>query len=202
MRETRDLGLVPEGQLLERTKGRTPRDLAAQPGSPFESILAAAELSGRGQSALAEQMKLLKDPDETVRYWAVVGLHCQGERARAAVPALQTALGDSSASVRIEAAWTLAELGQVESGIRSLARELDTENEWAAVHAARALNLLGSRSSAALPAIRSGLEKWAEQYPATSALNNALDKLQPGATTNIRYLKRLIETQHLLISEN
>ena len=39
-----------------------------------------------------------------------------------------------------------------------------------AVHAARVLNLLGLRAAVALPAIRSGLNKWSKQYAVASAL--------------------------------
>ena len=156
--ETRDLGFLPETDLARRSRGGTPYEMARRGDAyPLERILAAAELVGTGAKALGRQVKLLKDSDGAVRYWAAVGLRAQGDRARAAVQPLTGALSDAAAAVRIEAAWTLAGLGRADAALKVLIRELGSPDKRAALRAARALQMLGETARPALPAMRRAL---------------------------------------------
>ncbi|MGB2824862.1 MAG: sulfatase, partial [Phycisphaerae bacterium] len=90
--ETRDLGFLSEADMAERSRGLTPYEVARKGGTyPMERILDAAELVGAGPEAMPAQVKLLKDNDPAVRYWAAVGLRALGPRARVATGALASA---------------------------------------------------------------------------------------------------------------
>ena len=80
--ETRDVGFLPEPDVVAVTGGKPAYDWARQPGAyPLERILAAADLVGRPE-ALEKQIALLGDSDRGVRYWAAVGLTAQGSAGR------------------------------------------------------------------------------------------------------------------------
>ena len=160
MLETRDLGFLPELELAERSAGSTPFEIAGSAERyPQERIIDAAELVGRGPQVLDKQVRLLADGDSAVRYWAAVGLRAQGPKAAPARDALAEALGDASPSVRIEAAAALAGLDKADKALAVLVRELRSADPYAALHAARTLQLLGEKARAALPAMRKMLAK-------------------------------------------
>ncbi len=155
MMETRDAGLLTEPQVWDRIGATgTPFELAHDDAKyPLARLLAAADLVGRSE-AVPKQTKLLRDADDGVRYWAAVGLHAAGPNAESARPALREALKDASAVVRIEAAAALVELGETAEPLRVLEQELRSKRRDAALHAARALQLLGNRARPAWPVMR------------------------------------------------
>jgi arylsulfatase A-like enzyme len=158
MVEIRDVGFLTEHQQAARTRGKAPLDWARQPDAyPQDRILAAADLVGRAE-ALDQQITLLQDADSAVRYWALVGLRAQGPRAAAARAAIAKALDDSSATVRIEAADVLTSLGDGRRPLEVLLAELRGSDAYAAVHAARTLELLGERARPAAAAMRDMLD--------------------------------------------
>jgi len=158
MVETRDVGFLSEHDLAARTGGKPPFDWARQAGSyPLDRILAAAELVGRAE-AMEKQAALLGDADGGVRYWAAIGLRARGARAASARAAIAKALDDSSASVRIEAAAILASLGDSGRPLGLLAAELRGKDANAALHAARALELLGEKAQPVAAAMREVLD--------------------------------------------
>jgi len=155
----RDLGFLPELDMIARGRGSTPYEMARSKGPyPLERILGAAELVGAGPEAMGRQIGLLaKDTDPAVRYWAAVGLHALGRLADKATPALIAAMSDASAAVRIEAAWALAELGRPDRALPLLTKELAGADRRAAIRAARALQMLGPVARPALPAMKRAL---------------------------------------------
>ncbi len=159
MKETHDLGFLPESEAWRRSESTTPYELARQPGRyPLDEILAAADLVGCPGS-LAGQTQLLSDPDSAIRYWAAVGLRAQGNAAQAAAATLRTALRDPSPPVRIEAAAALVALGGDEAALETLAAELQGESPAVIIRAARALQLLGDRARPVRPAIEAALRE-------------------------------------------
>jgi len=89
IRKTHDIGFLPECEVARRCEGRTPYEIARDENLyPQKRIVAAAELVGTGEGSLSKQTALLKDDDAGVRYWATVGLHALGEKARPAAKAL------------------------------------------------------------------------------------------------------------------
>jgi len=182
----RDAGFLTEPQVRERIGAfSTPFALAKDPKKyPLTRLLDAADLVGRS-GAVAQQVKLLGDADDGVRYWAAVGLRAAGKDAAPAREALKTALKDVSAVVRIEASVALIQLGETETGLRVLEAELRSEQGDVAVHATRALELLGEVARPALPAMRATLdgvdqEKFGEYALFLRfSLESALENLQP-----------------------
>jgi N-sulfoglucosamine sulfohydrolase len=158
VRQTRDLGFLPEAEVWARLQGSTPWKLACDAiRYPQQRLLETAQLVGQ-HDAVSRQIQRLADADAGVRYWAAMGLHAAGRDAAPATGTLRTALGDASPSVRIEAAGALAMLGEVQATIRLLARELQSPQLDNALHAARTLQLLGEKARPALPAMKSVLK--------------------------------------------
>jgi len=106
---TRDIHFMPEYEIMKRSAaGATAYEFRQQKDAyPFERILAAANLSGMGAAVAPEQVRYLKDPDATVRYWAAIGLDAQETLSDEHAAALQAALDDPHPCVQIAAAGTL-----------------------------------------------------------------------------------------------
>jgi hypothetical protein len=169
MVSSRDLGLLPEGDMARRSAGSTPYEMAgeaemAKSGEkdrkddskryPQQRILAAAELVGRGPGVRDRQVALFEDADAAVRYWAAVGLGALGTDAAPAAPALARALDDPAPAVRIEAAAALCAMGRTREALPVIGRELGRSDLAARLRAARAAQLLGERARPLLPAMK------------------------------------------------
>jgi arylsulfatase A-like enzyme len=163
---TRDAGFLTEPQMWERIGAAgTPFELAHNDRKyPLARLLEAAELVGRPE-AVPQQVALLGDSDDGVRYWAAVGLHAAGRIAEPARPALRRALQDASAVVRVEAAAALVALGDTTEPLRVLERELRSTQSEVALHAARALQLLGHQAEPVKPAMREIGERARREEP-------------------------------------
>lgn len=120
---TRDICLLPEGELHSRSAGSSPYAIARDEAKyPMERIVAAAELASMlDPAAQPELAKLLQDSDSAVRYWAALGLLMRGKDAVAKNETdLRKALGDASPSVRIVAAEALGKFGSDEARAASV----------------------------------------------------------------------------------
>lgn len=157
---SRDAGFLTEPQMWDRmgTHG-TPLELVHdETRYPLSWLLAAAELVGQ-PAAVPEQIQLLRDADDGVRYWAAVGLHALERKNREVRTALRQALKDTSAVVRIEAAAALAEQGDPREPLQVLADDLRSPRYDVALHAARALQLLGRRARPVWPVMKKVYEQ-------------------------------------------
>ena len=124
----------------------------------WKKIIDAAELVGRGKES--KFVTNLKSENETIRYWATIGLGAYEKKlSNDSLSALQKALKDSSASVRIEAANALIRNGNTEAAIAVLIEELEHKNLIVVTHAARTIELLGDRAKKALPAMKACLKR-------------------------------------------
>jgi N-sulfoglucosamine sulfohydrolase len=159
--DTRDLGFLTEPQVWERLReSSTPWALGREETLyPLTRLLGAASLVGRVDS-LHRQMELLTDPDDAVRYWAVLGLHAAGSAVAPARALLRARLADASPVVRIEAASALAQLGETDGALDVLGEALGSRHPGRALHAARAIELLGTPAVSLRPVMRNALE-WA-----------------------------------------
>jgi len=149
MIETRDLGLIPEPVVAERGERLGSRlAILRQAGaeSYMRRLREAAGKADRGSPAEAftEQMR---DPDEAIRYWAVMGMAQARPKPFAR---LREAMRDSSAVVRVAAA---REVGGPDA-VALLEKELASPNEWLRLRAAIALDELGVASEALRNAAR------------------------------------------------
>jgi arylsulfatase A-like enzyme len=156
---SRDVGFLPECEIWRRAEGTTPYAMARHPHVyPLETILAAADLVGRGPAHRDALLANLEHDDPAVRFWAVIGLRNLGEAAEPAIAVLREALADPSPPVRIEAAGVLAELGQADEAVAALEKELKGDSQSAVLRACRTLELMGETARPAADAVRAALE--------------------------------------------
>jgi len=158
----RDVGFLPEAEMHRRAAGTTIYEFAQDPERyPLERIYAMAERAARyDREAIPELLKGLKDADSGVRYWAAMGLLIRGKDA--VVPAakeLRALLADESPSVRIVAAWALAEFGNED--LRKEALEClvelspaDKNGAYTATFAVWVLDTLGAKAASVYPRLR------------------------------------------------
>ncbi|MFT5290481.1 MAG: arylsulfatase A-like enzyme/acetyl esterase/lipase [Planctomycetota bacterium] len=176
MLETRDLGLLPESELLSRARGGAPRDIDTYP---------LAELLEVVNSPQDQLSRWLEHEDAAIRTWAVIGLMRGTENgAQQWTPLYQSHLDDPSPAVRIAAAEALAVqgVGGSAQAARSTLIDLANLTEFGLAEAVAALNALD-----ALPELSSD---------DVERLANLPTKFQsvPGRLAN--YVPRLIE--HIL----
>jgi len=153
IRDSRDLGFVPEALAWEITGGTTQWELGRGGHADYGQapVVAAAQV---GQGTERDFIANLTHEVASVRYWGAVGLTGREAISPQAVKALDAALSDDVANVRIEAANALARHGHTDQSIPVLAAALEGENLAAVQHAARAIELLGDKAKAALPAVK------------------------------------------------
>jgi arylsulfatase A-like enzyme len=153
--ETRDPTFLPEAEMVIRSGGGSPHDMARDRSTyNLQSILAAAELAGEMDPGnLTELQDLLKDADSGVRYWAAQGLIALGTRALPAEEPLRTALGDSSPDVRISAAEALGILGHSRTVLPVLREAMEDPNEYVRLHAINVIDSLDEKARALIPAL-------------------------------------------------
>jgi uncharacterized sulfatase len=119
----RDVGFLPEFEIAERSRGRTPYELGQDADRyNFEAIFAAAELATSLDDAKVHDVaELLSHRDSGVRYWGTIGLLARGQAGfDAAREPLLRALDDPSPIVRITAAESVGRHGSDPDTIRAL----------------------------------------------------------------------------------
>jgi arylsulfatase A-like enzyme len=80
--KSRDIMLLPENEIIEISKTTTPYEFRQDKNKyPLEEIYKAVSLSGfRGKDITAKQIKLLENPNNVIRYWAMIGLRAQSSK--------------------------------------------------------------------------------------------------------------------------
>ena len=158
----RDVGFLPEGERFRRAHGDSLYDLGHDPNRyPLERILAAADLASRMSPDAVPQLKRhLKDNDNAVRYWGVLGLQMQGSAAvMSAHDELRQALADESPFVEIAAAQALATGGgpdDLQLALPHLVRLANwpKNDVFASLAALNALDAIGERAASVSDAIQ------------------------------------------------
>jgi arylsulfatase A-like enzyme len=175
IRETHDVGFLPEAEVWARIGESTPYEIARdREAYPQSRITGAAALVGR-EDSLEEQIRLLGDPDAAVRYWAAVGLHASERSSDESREAFRAALADASSVVRIAAAAALArhspedrteekEPGpdDLDVSFRVLREELKSDDLDAVLLACRAIELLEARGRPTVRAMRAAAARYEE----------------------------------------
>ena len=164
LKESRDLGFLPEYEAWKLFENSSGWEVGNSGKVDLQIISKAAE-----QVAQAKEKSLLvnlKSRNASVRYWGAIGLNAyQKEISNEAKKALRTALGDSSPSVRIEAANALILHGEVEDALAQLIKELKHQNLIVVTHAARTIELLGNKAIKAAEAMKECLIRAHEIRP-------------------------------------
>ena len=159
MIETRDLGLINERLLYERAKGRSLWDVG-QDIENYEEILDTANLQLLGEAGMAELKARTESKDESIRYWATLGLAvitqmAGSEIVQAILPTLRESLSDPSLDVRLIAAEGLFNLGYYQEALPAVLAEISHPNTDVQV---RVGNLLDSQPPDANQVLASAIE--------------------------------------------
>jgi uncharacterized sulfatase len=154
----RDTGLLPETDMWARAGDDTIFEMASNDERfPVARILAAADLVGRPDTTCDSLAERLADRDSAVRFWAAVGLICQGKDAGPAEAALDRALADPACAVRFAAAEALCGLGQAERALPVLTAGLQSGDPRERLSAAISLVGIGPAARPVLPQMREAL---------------------------------------------
>lgn len=180
--DTRDLGLIPEPEIVLREKkaGSRYAILAETDDKTLPARLARmAELASSSKDALPELRKGMKDTDAAVRYWAATGI---GNIAMADEGVILNCLdrmqNDPSTVVRIASARALLRIGhEKELALAALSKALESPEQWSRLHAAIVLDEAAKKALPALPALQKALKKQPNKYivrVANKAVNDLL----------------------------
>ncbi len=158
VRDTRDLGLVPEQHLRELAESSSEYEYGRSNAYPLERILETAFLMGSKDTG--KLIIRLKDEEPSVRFWAANVLSDLGSSAKPARQDLLTALHtDPVAEIRIAAAQALCRLGTPEPALPVLATYLQDERLFIRVAAANVIDRIGDQARPILPEIQAALER-------------------------------------------
>lgn len=154
--EILDLGVLPESLMVSFIvdENRPLREIAEGKTShrpDLEKIWATADLVGKGERA--DLLKLARDGDAAVRFWAIVALREAFPKDEALLEELYDSIDDVDVAVRIEAAAWMADASEKNryEAVQVLGRELISEDWWTALRACRAVELLGEKAKALIP---------------------------------------------------
>ena len=157
VRETRDLGLMPEPEIVEREEkaGSRYAILTETVDSSLpERLATTAALASQGAAALPELVSAATDADAAVRAWALTGIGTVADPdATDATAVAVRSLKDSAAVVRVAAARAVLRLDLPEEGLAVLTRELSSDAEWVRLQAAIVLDEAGEAARPALSAL-------------------------------------------------
>lgn len=153
--ETRDTGFLHESEMMFRSEGSTPYDMARDPRRyDIMRIFTAAEMVGDPAVGMKDLKRALTDTDSGVRFWAVQALIARGNQAEDASHLLFERLTDSSACVRLSAAEALCRLERCEHALPVLVACLRDQHPWLALQAATSIRHIGGRARPILPEVR------------------------------------------------
>jgi uncharacterized sulfatase len=182
--EIGDLGLIPESEITIREK-RAGSTYAILHGQTDQSVFireltSIATKASEGPSAFPVLLAALEGEDSVIRYWGATGLGNFAEEAKkhkGATKALEKALNDPSPTVRIAAGRALCRMGETETALDVVAKELSGEGEWARLEASIVLDELEEAARPALAALQGGLKDQPNKYiirVANKAVNDLL----------------------------
>jgi uncharacterized sulfatase len=149
MKQTRDLGLLPEAEVEARSRGRTRFELGQDPKSfPQDRLIELAELVA-SEKPIRKLLHESKDADSALRWWAATGLGIHGKDDKPSLARLKEMLKGDSMNVRVAAGAALRRLGHSEGVLPVLISALSDDNPWVRHAAALAIDDFGKE---ALPA--------------------------------------------------
>ena len=185
VQQTKDLGLIPEPEIMEREKkyGNRYAILRQPGGDAFNARLGKiASLASEGPQALPELVAAMNDEDAAVRYWGATGIGNIGKDAASAESKMVAALDDASVSVRVAAARALCMMGRTDKALPVLVETLQGPHPWGRLQAAIVLDGIGQQARPAEGALKEALTDQPNKY-ITRVANRALNVMN--GTTNV-----------------
>ncbi|MBN2315785.1 MAG: sulfatase-like hydrolase/transferase [Sedimentisphaerales bacterium] len=177
VQETKDLGLIPEPEIIEREKMYGSRyAILRQPGDDALNARLGeiAALASEGPQALPKLIAAMDDEDAAIRYWGATGIGNIGKQASRAEGKMVAALKDTSVSVRVAAARALCRMGQPDKALPVLIETLRGPHEWGRLQAAIVLDGIGPQARPAEAALKEALKDQPNKY-ITRVANRALN---------------------------
>ena len=119
-----------------------------------ERLIELKELDLQGKTALNDYYQYLEEDAGSIRYWATVGIRTLSESRQEKEKAKETFLRltkDPSPIVRIEAAYGLCEMGDLDTGVPVLRSALEHKQESVRLYAMNQLDKMGEKARLALP---------------------------------------------------
>ncbi len=177
--QSRDLGLMPEPEIVEREKKFGSRyAILRQPGlrGLMQAIRNTSSAALKGEKGLPELVEAMKHNDATVRYWGAIGIGNVGGRAIRHKALMAEGTRDASASVRIASARALCRMGDHEAVLPILVKELASREEWVRLNAAIVLDEIDEHARPAIPALKEALKDKQNKYVVRVA-NRALNEM-------------------------
>ena len=177
VRQTKDLGLMPEPELVEREKkyGSRYAILRQAGGDDLNSRLGKiAALASEGKEALPELIAAMDDEDVAIRYWGATGIGNIGTDATVAEGKMTAALEDKSVSVRVAAARALCMMEKPRKALPVLIEALRGKDTWGRLQAAIVLDSIGEQARDAEVALKEALTGQPSKY-ITRVANRALN---------------------------
>jgi uncharacterized sulfatase len=185
VRRTKDLGLIPEPEIMEREKKYGSRyAILRQPGGDALNVRLGeiAALASEGPQALPQLVAAMNDEDAAVRYWGATGIGNIGKEAASAEDKMIAALNDESVSVRVAAARALYLMGETDKALPVLIEMLRGEHQWGRLQAAIVLDGIDQEARPAEAALKDALKGQPNKY-ITRVANRALNEMN--GTNNV-----------------
>jgi uncharacterized sulfatase len=173
--ETRDLGLIPESILHERSQARTPYEVGKSEKLANGLNLRLAVDKVTPNVALEELLKLHGSDDPAIRWWGVTAMGVLGFTD--AVKPLRASLKDGSPTVRVAAALALHQIGEEKGVLETLQAGLKDANPWVRHEAALALDELGKKAAPMLERIKAAKTDTNEYV--VRVVESILNRLEP-----------------------
>jgi len=165
VREIRDTGFIPEGELIEMTREQTAYELIHEKSFPLDRIIETAEIASEKDSEnLVKLIERMDDENSAVRYWSATGCAILGVEAERSIDKLQNLLHDPSADVRIATAEALCVMDQTAKAIPVLISEIKNENSKIALHALNVLDVVEEKAKSTLSFIKEALDTSEDKY--------------------------------------
>ena len=145
--EIGDIGLIPEAEIEIREKKAGSRFEIMNGGlsdkNQVQRLVSIATKASQGNSALGELISAITDNDPVIRYWALTGIGNIGVAEDEVLELSKKAMKDESPNVRIAAARAVARLGDTDSALKVLRKELRSDHQWGRLAAAIVIDEMG-----------------------------------------------------------
>jgi uncharacterized sulfatase len=162
IRETGDLGLIPEAIIAERAKtlGSEYAILRQADAEQYNAQLGdIAVAASSGLSALDQLIHAAGDQDSAIRYWAATGIgNIGGPAKELGAAAMNKLLSDPSSAVRTAAARALCRMGMPEKALPVLIHEMSTGAQWERLQSAIVLDEIDDQARPVIEQMQQGLQ--------------------------------------------